>query len=80
MSRTNSPFRYDYVGSFLRPESIKQARAEVKAGAITAAQLRKTEDQAIRELVEKQKAGDNPRLHRHNRKNKRRASPVCRRF
>ena len=56
MSRTNSPFRYDYVGSFLRPESIKQARAEFKAGAITAAQLRKTEDQAIRELVEKQKA------------------------
>ena len=49
MISINSPFRYDYVGSFLRPESIKQARAEFKAGAITAAQLRKTEDQAIRD-------------------------------
>ena len=24
----NTPFRYDYVGSFLRPEQLKKARAE----------------------------------------------------
>mgnify|MGYP000016618645 CR=1 FL=1 len=27
--------KYDIVGSFLRPEAIKKARAEFKSGAIT---------------------------------------------
>ena len=29
------PFRYDYVGSFLRPAAIKNARALYKAGKIS---------------------------------------------
>lgn len=31
MSVLQSPFRYDYVGSFLRPEALKKARAEFAA-------------------------------------------------
>lgn len=50
------PFRYDYVGSFLRPESLKQARAEFAEGKITAKELKTVEDKAIIELVAKQKA------------------------
>ncbi len=26
MSELKTPFRYDYVGSFLRPEKLKEAR------------------------------------------------------
>ncbi|MEJ8776701.1 5-methyltetrahydropteroyltriglutamate--homocysteine S-methyltransferase [Pseudogracilibacillus sp. ICA-222130] len=49
-----SPFRADYVGSFLRPESIKKAREAFQAGDITAEELRKVEDEAIKDLVNKQ--------------------------
>lgn len=30
MSKNNSPFRYDYVGSFLRPESVKKQEQILK--------------------------------------------------
>ena len=33
--------KYDIVGSFLRPEAIKKARAEFKSGAITREDLKK---------------------------------------
>ena len=52
----HAPFRYDYVGSFLRPAVLKQARADREAGLISAEQLRTIEDVAIRDLVAKQKA------------------------
>ena len=55
-SRTNAPFRCDIVGSFLRPDVLKQARADFNAGTIDAAQLKTVEDVAIRDLVAKQKA------------------------
>lgn len=55
MGKLQTPFRYDYVGSFLRPEYLKAAREEFIQGKITQEQLRKVEDQAITELVEKQK-------------------------
>ena len=42
MSELKSPFRYDFVGSFLRPHALKEARAQYKAGAIDRAALRKT--------------------------------------
>ena len=51
----NTPFRYDYVGSFLRPEQLKKARAEFEAGTITAEELKRAEDAAITDLVAKQK-------------------------
>lgn len=51
----NTPaMRADFVGSFLRPESVKKARLEAAAGKITSAQLKAVEDEAIRDLVNKQ--------------------------
>ena len=52
-----APFRYDVVGSFLRPEYLKDARAKFAEGKITEEQLKETEDKAIKELVEKEKEG-----------------------
>ncbi len=49
------PFRWDQVGSFLRPEELKAARAAFKAGTITQAELTAVEDKAIIALIEKQK-------------------------
>ncbi len=51
----NSPFRFDVVGSFLRPDVLKQARADHAAGLITNEQLTTVENEAIRDLVQKQK-------------------------
>lgn len=52
--RNCAPFRYDIVGSFLRPQSLKVARAAFEQNEITADQLKEVEDTCIRELVEKQ--------------------------
>ena len=52
----NAPFRYDVVGSFLRPNVLKQARADHAAGVIDDAALKAVEDEAIRDLIAKQKA------------------------
>ncbi len=53
MSTLHAPFRYDYVGSFLRPEKLKKARAEFDKGTITGEELTNVEDECIRELVVK---------------------------
>ena len=55
MATLRSPFRYDFVGSFLRPQAIKTARAEFKAGEITREQLTAVENEQITLLIEKQK-------------------------
>ncbi len=55
MSKANTPFRYDYVGSFLRPAKLKEARKAFEEGKITAQELKAVEDECIIELVEKQK-------------------------
>ena len=39
MANLTTPFRYDYVGSFLRPEKLKKARADFEAGKITREQI-----------------------------------------
>src|SRR5699024_12035664 len=56
MTQTNTsvkaPFKGDHVGSFLRPERIKQARIQKENGEITAKQLRNIEDTEIIKLVE----------------------------
>lgn len=49
------PCRYDFVGSFLRPDYLKKARADLEKGTITAEQLKEVEDKAILDLVAKQK-------------------------
>ncbi len=53
MKNLTTPFRYDYVGSFLRPEKLKKARADFEAGKITREQLKEVEDVCILELVAK---------------------------
>ncbi|GMA07628.1 5-methyltetrahydropteroyltriglutamate--homocysteine methyltransferase [Tetragenococcus halophilus subsp. flandriensis] len=49
------PFTVDHVGSFLRPERLKTARKDYFNEKITKEELRKIEDEAIEELVEKEK-------------------------
>ena len=50
-TRSTPPFRADHVGSFLRPKYLIEARDRKARGEITAADLRKIEDQAIAEIV-----------------------------
>ena len=61
-SSTKPRFRADVVGSFLRPDGLKQAREQAgleltstadkpSDGAITAEQLKQTENDCIRDLV-----------------------------
>ena len=54
MQRTKPPFRADEVGSLLRPAKIKEARAALEKGEISAADLRKIEDMEIEKVVHKQ--------------------------
>lgn len=53
MSLLQTPFRYDYVGSFLRPERLKKARADFESGMINPSQLKEVEDECILDLVNK---------------------------
>jgi methionine synthase II (cobalamin-independent) len=50
------PFRAEQVGSLLRPPELRAARAQAKAGAISAADLREVEDRCIRSAVAKQES------------------------
>jgi 5-methyltetrahydropteroyltriglutamate--homocysteine methyltransferase len=54
MTRSVPPFRADQVGSLLRPAAVKEARAKLAAGAISAADLEAVEDREIERLVKKQ--------------------------
>lgn len=56
MSRLKTPSRYDYVGSFLRPEELISMRKDFEDGKITAEELKAAEDRCIADLVTKQKA------------------------
>ena len=46
-------YRADYVGSLLRPDEVKQAKASFNAGSINADQLKEVEDKAV---LERQKS------------------------
>ncbi|OFT01722.1 5-methyltetrahydropteroyltriglutamate--homocysteine S-methyltransferase [Granulicatella sp. HMSC31F03] len=50
-----APFRLDHVGSFLRPERLKESRAKFNAGEITAEELERVENEEIVALIEKEK-------------------------
>ena len=56
MQRTRPPFRADMVGSLLRTQALKEARAKREAGQISAEDLRAVEDQEIRGIIRKQEA------------------------
>ena len=57
-----APTRFDVVGSFLRPEALKEARAAHAAGKLDDAGLIAVENACIAELVAKQKAAGLPLL------------------
>jgi 5-methyltetrahydropteroyltriglutamate--homocysteine methyltransferase len=50
----NAPFRADHVGSLLKSQALRAARAQFKKGEITREALTAVEDQAIRHVVAKQ--------------------------
>jgi 5-methyltetrahydropteroyltriglutamate--homocysteine methyltransferase len=52
--RDKPPFRADHVGSLLRPKALLQAREMRARDAISAAELRGIEDDAIRDAVKRQ--------------------------
>lgn len=53
--RKETPFRFDNVGSFLRPKTLKVARKAYQEDRLTQEELTLIEDEAIRDLVKKQK-------------------------
>jgi 5-methyltetrahydropteroyltriglutamate--homocysteine methyltransferase len=55
MQRTKPPFRADMVGSLLRPEPLKEARAKRASGEIGASELRAVEDAEILKILARQK-------------------------
>ena len=54
MQRSTPPFRADHVGSLLRPNEVKEARAKRAKREIGAAELGSVEDEAIKRLIKKQ--------------------------
>ncbi|SOC21071.1 methionine synthase II (cobalamin-independent) [Ureibacillus xyleni] len=55
MTELKAPFRYDHVGSFLRPKKLKEARTQYQNNEITYDELKKVEDEAIIDLINKEK-------------------------
>lgn len=55
MSKIQTPQRYDFVGSFLRPKVLKDAKTAFANGKITKEELDKVTDEEIRKVVAKQK-------------------------
>jgi 5-methyltetrahydropteroyltriglutamate--homocysteine methyltransferase len=54
MNRQKPPFRADHVGSILRSEAIKKARASREQGKISADELKNIEDRDIEKIIRKQ--------------------------
>src|SRR6476469_1421107 len=55
-ARNKPPFRADHVGSFLRPKSVIDAREKLRKGEIGKPELRRIEDDAIRDIVKYQES------------------------
>ena len=55
MYKENAPFKYDFVGSFLRPDTLKKARIDYAEGKITSEDLIKVGNEEITKLIAKQK-------------------------
>ena len=56
MAPGGPPFRADHVGSLLRPERLRQARAGLARGEVSARALREIEDEEIGAAVRRQEA------------------------
>lgn len=55
MSTLKTPFRYDFVGSFLRPQALKDAKAKYQNNDITKEEYDNIVNEEITKLVAKQK-------------------------
>lgn len=55
MSTLKTSFRYDFVGSFLRPQALKDAKEQYKAGKLGQDEYDKVVNEEITKLVAKQK-------------------------
>ena len=55
MSAIRAPYRYDVVGSFLRPDYLRSARAQFERGELSDEELKAVEDKAILDLIDKEK-------------------------
>lgn len=53
--KISSPYRYDFVGSFLRPEKLKEAKKNLAEGKISEEELEKIIDELVVDVVKKQK-------------------------
>lgn len=51
---TYRPFKADHVGSLLRPQRLKDARAKYNQNEISGAELKQIEDEEIDRIIEKQ--------------------------
>jgi 5-methyltetrahydropteroyltriglutamate--homocysteine methyltransferase len=54
--RTVPPFRADHVGSLLRPQPLKEARARHERRQTDVAELKSTEDRSIQNVIARQEA------------------------
>ena len=55
MSNLQTPFRYDFVGSFLRPQALKDAKAAYQAGEISKEAFDRVAEEEVAKVVAKQK-------------------------
>ena len=55
MSKIQSPYRYDCVGSFLRPKNLKDAKENFQKGNISKDEFDKIVNEEITKVVTKQK-------------------------
>lgn len=55
MSKLQTPFRYDFVGSFLRPQALKDAKVAYKDGKIDKEEFEHIVNEEIKRVVAKQK-------------------------
>ena len=51
MAKLTRPFRADHVGSLLRPQKLKEARAAFEQNEIDADELKKVEDAEIERII-----------------------------
>ena len=55
MSKIQTPWRYDFVGSFLRPQALKDAKDAFKEGKLSEEELSRVIDAEVTKVVAKQK-------------------------
>jgi len=55
VNKLHSPYRYDFVGSFLRPQALKDAKANFQKGSISKEEFDKIMNEEITKIVSKQK-------------------------